>query len=114
MSKVLRAFLFSLPFLLGVSLSARPSELDDYSFNQERMVVDHGEIFLISTFDNKDGITVYNFNGQRLWEVKFHAKIMSWSFEPDVIFIFSKDRKGGTTYLTCLSRTTGRMLWERP
>jgi outer membrane protein assembly factor BamB len=114
MNKVVRALLYSLPFLFSVSLTARLSEPDDYSFNQERMIVDHGEIFIISTFDNSDGVTVYNFNGQRLWEVSFHAKIVSWNIQPDVIILFSKDRKGGTTYLTCLSRTTGRMLWERP
>lgn len=86
----------------------------DYEFNQERMIVDHGEIFLISTFKTQDGVTVYNFNGQRLWEVKFHAKIMSWNVQPDIIFVFSKDRDGHSTYLTCLDRFTGRCLWQRP
>jgi hypothetical protein len=113
MNKLFRAIVYSIPLLIAASLSAEIRE-NDYAFNQERMVVDHGEIFLISTFDKQDGITVYNFNGQRLWEVKFHAKIMSWSIQPDVVLLFSKDRNGSSTYLTCLARTTGRMLWERP
>lgn len=86
----------------------------DYDFNQDRMIVDRGEIFLISTFENQDGLTVYNYNGQRLWEVRFHAKIMSWSVQPDIILVFSKARTGHSTYLTCLDRFSGRRLWERP
>lgn len=113
MRNIFRALLCSIPFLIHAGLNAQASN-HDYVFNPERMVVDHGEIFLISTFENVDGITVYNFNGQRLWEVSFHAKIISWSIEPDVLLIFSKDRNGTSTYLTCLSRTTGRILWEKP
>lgn len=86
----------------------------DYEFNQERMYVDRGEIFLLSSFKMEDGLTVYNFNGQRIWEVKFHAKILSWSVQSGIILVFSKDRNGHTTYLTCLDRNNGRVLWERP
>lgn len=96
------------------SLCAAEASQHDYDFNQERMIVDRGEIFLISTFSTQDGLTVYNFNGQRQWEVKFHAKILSWSVQPDIILVFSKDRNGHSTYLTCLDRFTGRCLWQRP
>jgi hypothetical protein len=86
----------------------------DYDFNQDRMIVDRGEIFLISSFDKQDGLTVYNFNGQRLWEARFHAKILSWDVQPDIILVFSKDRDGHATYLTCIDRFNGRCLWQRP
>lgn len=100
---------FSLPALSGAEASSF-----DYDFNQERMIVDRGEIYLISTFKSQDGVTAYNFNGQRLWEVRFAAKIMSWNVQPAIILVFSKDRDGHSTYLTCLDRFTGRCLWQRP
>ena len=112
----MRIFLTTLVVLLAtVSLSAKTIQSEfDYDFNQERMIVDHGEIFLISSLSNEDGVTVYNFNGQRLWETRFHAKIISWDVQPDVVLIFSKDRLGLATYLTCLDRFTGRLLWQKP
>lgn len=105
--------LFTSCLFLSPLLGAETSQ-PDYDFNQERMIVDRGEIFLVSTFSTQDGISVYNFNGQREWEVKFHAKILSWSVQPDFILVFSKDRNGHSTYLTCLDRVNGRCLWQRP
>jgi len=105
----------ALILLASFNLSGKTIESAfDYDFNQERMIVDHGEIFLISSLNNEDGVTVYNFNGQRLWETRFHAKIISWDVEPDLVLIFSKDRYGYSTFITCLDRFTGRVLWERP
>lgn len=77
------------------------------------MIVDRGEIYLVSSFDSQDGVTVYNFNGQRLWEVRFFAKVLSIDVQPDVVLVFSKDRYGHSTYLTCINRINGRILWER-
>lgn len=86
----------------------------DYDFNQERMIVDQGMIFLISTFDREDGITAYDYYGNRLWETRFKSKILSWDVQPRLIFVFSKDRFGRSTFLNCLDRVTGIVLWERP
>ncbi len=86
----------------------------DYGFEQERMIIDNGEIFLVSSFDSKDYITVYNIYGTRLWEATFHAKILSWEVAGDFVIVFSKDRGGSKTYLTCIERNTGSMLWQRP
>jgi hypothetical protein len=86
----------------------------DYDFQQERMLTAEDGIYLISSFETKDGITAYSYYGEKLWEVFFHAKITSWQVVGDRVFIFSKDRGGSTTYLTCLDRFTGRRLWERP
>jgi len=112
----MRYFMTMLLILFATcSLSAKTIQSEfDYDFNKERMIVDHGEIFLISSLHNEDGVTVYNFNGQRLWEARFHAKIISWNVQPDVVLIFSKDRYGFSTFITCLDRFTGRVLWERP
>lgn len=86
----------------------------DYDFNQERMIVEGGDIFLVSSFQDQDGLSAYDFNGHRQWEVRFHAKIISWNVQPDSVLIFSKGRDGDKTYLTCLDRLTGRRLWEKP
>ncbi|MEM1283367.1 MAG: hypothetical protein AAGG81_07420, partial [Chlamydiota bacterium] len=86
----------------------------DYGFEQERMVIDRGEIFIVSSFDIEDRLTVYDFLGNRLWETPFHAKITSWQVLGDIIIVFSKSRAGHKTYLTCLDRVTGRLVWQRP
>ena len=114
MSRILSMLIVTASFFCFSPLSGADMPQFDYEFNQDRMLVDRGEIFLISTFTTQDGVTVYNFNGQRLWEVRFHAKIMSWSVQSDVVLVFSKDRDGHATYLTCLDRRTGRCLWQRP
>jgi hypothetical protein len=86
----------------------------DYGFEQERMVIQDSEIYLVSSFDDQDHVTAYNFFGQRLWNRPFFSKIMSWEVHGELIMVFSKDRKGKKTYLTCLNRSNGYILWERP
>lgn len=86
----------------------------DYGFEQERMVIDRGEIFIVSSFDSEDHLTVYDFLGNRLWDTTFHAKITSWKVVEDLVIVFSKSRAGHKTYLTCLDRFTGRLIWQRP
>lgn len=86
----------------------------DYGFEQERMLIDRGDIFIISSFDSEDHLTVYDFLGNRIWDDSFHAKITSWRVVDDLVFVFSKSRAGHKTYLTCLDRYTGRMIWQRP
>lgn len=86
----------------------------DYGFEQERMVIDRGEIFIVSSFDSEDHLTVYDFLGNRLWDTTFHAKITSWRVVDDLVIVFSKSRAGHKTYLTCLDRYSGRMIWQRP
>lgn len=86
----------------------------DFEFKQDRMLVDGSEIYIISSFDNQDGVSAYNFNGQLLWEARFHAKILSWNVQPKIIIVFSKDRDNFATYLTCIDRKTGRCLWQKP
>lgn len=114
MQRIFSLLIIAAAFFYFSPLSGSESSRFDYDFNQDRMLVDHGEIFLVSTFSNQDGVTVYNFNGQRLWEVRFTTKIMSWSVQREIILVFSKDRNGQATFLTCLDRFTGRRLWERP
>lgn len=104
MKKAITALLFLLPFILQA----------DSNFEQEKMIVDHGEVYLVSPSEAKDAITVYNFKGQKLWEVKFKDKILSIDLQPEVIFVFTKGRDKEKTYLTCLNRVNGRTLWERP
>lgn len=106
------AFLTS-AVLFCSSLSAA-AVANDYSFEQERMVIDRNDIFVVSSFDSKDYITVYDFFGRQLWNISFHAKILSWKVDNDLLVVFSKDRAGTSTYLTCIDRYTGKLLWQRP
>lgn len=112
MKKMLVAILFSAPFILGAENTKYNHH--DFGFNQERMIVDKEEVFLVSTFNSMDGLTVYNFKGERLWEVPFHSVIQSIDVQPNIVLVFSKDRKGVSTYLTCINRVDGKVLWEKP
>jgi len=92
--------------------SAAPG--DDYNFQQERMKLTPDSVMVISTFDNEDHVTAYTYNGVRLWNMPFHAKILSWQIAGDYVFVFSKDRRGTKTYITCLDRHTGSPIWQKP
>ncbi|MBA3602921.1 MAG: hypothetical protein H0W50_04620 [Parachlamydiaceae bacterium] len=86
----------------------------DYNFQQERMLLSSNAVFVISSFDTQDHITAYTYYGVRLWNAPFHAKILSWQQAGDYIFVFSKDRKGNSTYLTCMDKCSGELVWQRP
>jgi hypothetical protein len=86
----------------------------DYSYQQERMVIDNGEIFLVSSFDIEDHICVYDLSGNKLWDDVFQAKIISWEVFGNTVMVFSKHRAGYKTYITCLDRATGQVIWQRP
>ncbi len=102
-------------FLAFFSCSALSAVVTkDYDFEQERMLIAEDGIYLVSSFDSKDRLTAYSHYGEFLWESSFFAKITSWQVVGNRIFVFSKDRDGYSTYLTCVDRYTGRMLWQRP
>ncbi|MBN9228249.1 MULTISPECIES: hypothetical protein [Legionella] len=88
--------------------------VDDYEFQQERMKLTPDSVMVLSTFDSEDHVTAYTYAGVRLWNAPFHAKILSWQFAGDFVFVFSKDRKGTKTYITCLNRHTGSLVWQKP
>jgi hypothetical protein len=106
--------------LLGLLLSsalvtqASAAPVGDYDFQQERMLLTSDSVIVISTFDNQDHITSYTHYGLRLWNAPFHAKILSWQIAGDLVFVFSKDRSGTKTYITCINRYTGEMIWQKP
>lgn len=83
-------------------------------FNQEKMGIENEKIYLISSFDIHDYLTCYDFYGSRIWYVQFSEKIISWKKVNHMIFVFSKDRLGDGTTLTCLDAWTGSIMWQRP
>ena len=103
-----------LAFAFSTQLSAAPGNGQDYDFQQERMLLSHDTIYIISCFDSEDHITAYSYYGTRLWDAPFHAKILSWQLADDYIFVFSKSRQGVKTYLTCINSYNGAMIWQRP
>ncbi len=88
-------------------------QFGDYNFAQERMRLASDGIYIISSFEDSDKVTAYGYNGDFLWDTSFFAKITSWEIAGNSIFIFSKHRSGYKTYLTCLDRYSGRMIWQR-
>lgn len=111
--KAIRNMLLGLLFCcaVGTEVSATPV---DYDFQQERMLLSSNAVFVISTFDSEDHVTAYTYYGTRIWNAPFHAKILSWQLAGDFVFVFSKDRNGHKTYLTCIDRDSGALVWQRP
>lgn len=110
--KMFRLFFVSL--FLSVASFATAGEFKDYEFKQERMLLSSDSVYIISAFENEDHITAYSYYGSFKWDMKFNAKVVSWQVAGDYIFVFSKSRLGYTTYLTCLDRFNGGIIWERP
>ncbi len=111
MKKII-AVMFSLFMILtGISHAAL---FDDYYFQQERMKLMPDAIYIVSSFDSEDHLTAYNYYGARLWDDLFFAKILSWEVVDEAVIVFSKDPNGHRTYLTCIDRRSGQMLWQRP
>lgn len=108
----MRSILIALALCFALP-SFADSRKNDYDFNQERMLVDQGEIFVISSFDSSDLLTAFDYYGNMLWEVRFNTKVLSWDVQPNLIFVFSKNRSGNKTFVNCIDRTTGIILWER-
>jgi len=100
---------------IGTQISAAaPAPIQDYVFEQDRMRVTSDSVIVISSFDSQDHVTAYTHYGVRLWNDPFHAKILSWDISGDLVFVFSKDRQGTKTYLTCINRYTGELIWQKP
>lgn len=97
----------------SVFASSDSSTVADFAFDQEKMWVSDDTVYIISSFDTNDAITAYDHYGTRLWNANFHAKIVSWQIRGNYIFAFSKSRAANKTYLTCLSRFSGGIIWER-
>ena len=106
--------LFLTVFVATEASPPPPKDHTDYSFQQERMIVDNGTIFIISSFKTEDHVSSYTVNGSLLWNAPFHAKVLSWKLTDNSLIIFSKDRKGQSTYLTSLDRFTGMLVWQKP
>lgn len=105
---------YLLAFLMAFGTMGFAQTQYDYDFQQDRMLLTSDGIYIISSFEETDGISAYAYNGNLAWEQRFRAKIVSWQIAQNYIFVFSKHRSGYKTYLTCLDRFSGRVIWERP
>lgn len=112
--KYCKAVFFSLFFALCSFATVNGVQFKDYGFEQEKMILTSDSIVAISSFESQDHVAAYSYHGLRLWDTTFHAKILSWQIVSDYVFIFSKHRDGYKTYITCLDRYTGSLIWERP
>ncbi|MFA6915969.1 MAG: hypothetical protein WC222_06195 [Parachlamydiales bacterium] len=90
------------------------AQLGDSEFNQERMILSPTAIYVITSFTDEDHITGYTYKGNLLWDAPFHAKILSCKLSGDQILVFSKARTGNKTFLTCIDKYSGSLLWQRP
>lgn len=112
--KFIRYSLLGLLFscTLGSQISADLKS--DYDFQPERMQLASDSVIVVSSFETQDHVTAYTLHGLRLWNAPFHAKILSWELYGNNVFVFSKSRQGTSTYLTCIDRFTGELIWQRP
>ncbi len=101
----------------GVQLSAG-NDLLDRGFDQDRMIVHQNTIYVISSAEALDHVTAYDFHGNVLWDVPFHANIVSWKIveekKRETLFVFSKDRLGFKNHLTSVDLSNGHVRWEKP
>lgn len=112
---LIRVILLGFICFFSLTNQAMAAKVDnDYNFQQERMKLTTDSVIAISSFDTEDHVTAYTYNGTRLWNAPFHAKILSWHIAGDYVFIFSKDRSGTKTYITCISRHNGSLVWQKP
>ncbi|MBA3239240.1 MAG: hypothetical protein H0T62_12955 [Parachlamydiaceae bacterium] len=112
--KAVRYMLMGLLFCCAVGTEISAAPVTDYDFQQERMLLSSNAVFVISSLDSQDHITAYTYYGARIWNAPYHAKILSWQLAGNYIFVFSKDRKGNSTYLTCMDKDSGAQIWQRP
>ena len=106
------ALILSCLLLTGAS-AVHAGDFKDYDFQQDKMLLASDAIFMISSFESSDFVSAYSYYGDVLWNKKFHAKIVSWQIANDTVFVFSKARSGYKTYITCLDRRSGNVIWER-
>lgn len=113
-----KAIVSMLACTLLTTLSAHEEEMQEkaYPMSQqaEGMCINNGEIFVVSSFTDADHLTAYTVNGVWIWNVKFTSKMISWQVFDHYIFVFTKDKYGRSTYITCLDRHTGLVIWQRP
>lgn len=104
----------ALTLFLSFASLATAQTLNDYSFQQERMFCGEDGIYIISNFEESDAVTAYSYSGTKLWNRSFYAMITSWQVVGNYIIVFSKHRGGYQTYLTCLNRFSGEIVWQKP
>lgn len=101
--KLFRMVLLGLLFSTALITQVSAAPIEDYDFQQERMKLTPDSVMVISTFDSEDHVTAYTYAGVRLWNVPFHAKILSWQIAGDYVFIFLKTVKGQKLTLPVLT-----------
>ncbi len=116
MKKLFFSLTTAIMTLTACSLAAASDtqRLDDYTFNQDRMIIHNAGIYVVSSFDNADHLSCYSGDGQRLWNTKFSAKIISWDIMNNAVIVFSKSRTGHATYITCIDSLSGELIWQKP
>ena len=77
------------------------------------ITVNAQDLYVVSSFVERDYFTVYSHTGDLIWEVPLNAQIISWKIHGDLLFIFSKARGGLAYYLICLKASDGALQWEK-
>jgi outer membrane protein assembly factor BamB len=104
-------------FLCLCVLFTAHAKAEDFQFGDfipEKLIVDYDHVYVISSFDQIQYLTVYNFFGEFIWEVTFNSKIISVEVENEILFTLSKGRNGQAYYLSCFNIKNGRLIWEKP
>lgn len=98
--------------LTWLAISLHGETLD--GFTEEKLGITGETICIVSSFNEGDFFTVYAKSGELVWELSFKSQIVSWkNLDDETILIFSKQRNGLYYYLTNISNTDGKVLWEK-
>lgn len=106
-----RIALLTLGLSFGYMTSGSAAVMNDYDFEQERMELTSTNVFIVSSFDSEDHLSSYTRNGSLEWNKIYATKIISWKVEGYYIYVYSKSRKGNKTYLRCLNKYDGEVIW---
>ena len=79
----------------------------------EQLTVNAEDIYVVSSFADRDFFTVYSHAGDVKWEAPLNAQIISWEIADEKLFIFSKARSGLAYFLICLNAADGKLEWEK-
>ncbi len=100
-------------YLLFAMTALKAEEAPQIPFHSDQLTVNNDDLYVISSFEEIDYLTVYTHAGDPVWEVPFNAKILSWQERDELLFVFSKARNGRTYFVSCLDAKTGNLLWEK-
>jgi len=100
-------------YILLLTTTVTAEEFSESGFHSDQLAVNQDDLYVISSFEERDYLTVYTHAGDAVWEMPFNAKILSWKAKDELLFVFSRARNGRAYFVSCLDAKIGNLLWEK-